>query len=70
MNVSLGTQNSDIRDANKYTTKQVWVEWIFIRQSIAGGFVETRLTEASSIVCYDSAHPTYLETICVHSVVA
>ena len=30
-------------------------------------FVETRLIEAFIIVCNDSAQPTYLETICVHS---
>ena len=33
---------------------------------LAGCLVRTWLTEACSIVCYDSAHPTYLTTIFVH----
>ena len=38
----------------------------FLQGRAAEGLVETRLTEASSIACYDFVHPTYLETICVH----
>ena len=30
------------------------------------GLQRTGLTEAFVAVCFDSAHPTYLETICVH----
>ena len=34
---------------------------------VAGGrLVRTKLTKAGIIFCYHSAHPTYLETICVH----
>ena len=33
----------------------------------AGSLVETRLTKACIIVCYDYVHPKYLETDCVHS---
>ena len=42
--------------------------WIGTRQnSKRFDLIETRLTEASNFVCFDSAQPTYLETICVHS---
>ena len=34
------------------------------------GLERTRLTDASVAVCFDSVHPTYLETICVLSYVA
>ena len=34
------------------------------------GLERTRLTETSVAVCFDSAHPTYFETICVLSYVA
>jgi len=37
----------------------------FLQGRVAGDLVETRLTEACSIVCYNSAHPTHLETLCV-----
>ena len=63
--------NIDLRDSREYTKKQVWGEHIFTRQSSRGfDLVETRRIEASSIVYYDSAHTTYLETICVLSYVA
>ena len=47
--------------------------WVHSEQGVEwAGFykAETRLMEASSIVWYDSACPTYLETICVHTNVA
>ena len=65
------SHNSDLRDFHKYIHKQVWGAQIFTRQSSRRfGLVRTWLTEACSIVFYDSAHPTYLETICVLSYVA
>ena len=33
-------------------------------------FAKTRPNEASNFVCFDSAHPTYLERICVRTIVA
>ena len=45
---------------------QVWGERSFTRQRSKG----VDLFEALSIVSYDSAHPIYLERICVHSDVA
>ena len=46
----------------------MWGELICKRQSSRRFYlVETRLTEATSIVCYYSAHPTYLESIFVYT---
>ena len=60
--------NSDMRDSHEYIQKQVRVGR-GVSKHLQGGveedLVETRLTEASSIICYDFAHPTYLETYCV-----
>ena len=54
------THNSDLRDFHKYIHKQVWGAQIFTRQSSRRfGLVRTWLTEACSIVFYDSAHTTY-----------
>ena len=54
-----------------YLQKQVWGAQNCTRQSSRiFGLERTRLTEASVAVCFDSAHPTYLETICVLSNVA
>ena len=52
------------------TTK--FSEGILKGRFLAEGLIETRLTEASSVVCYDSTYPTiiYVGTICVHSDVA
>ena len=45
---------------------QVWGVQIFTRQSCRRfDLVETWRTKAFSILCYDSAHTTYLKTICV-----
>ena len=41
-----------------------------VQSSRRFGLERTRLTEASVAVCFNSAHPTYLETICVLSYVA
>ena len=60
----------------KVSSTQLWFErlsWVHSEQGVGwAGFykAETRLMEASSIVWYDSACPTYLETICVLSDVA
>ena len=49
-----------------HTQKQVgWVDF-FKRFNL----VETRLTEASGIVSFDSAQPKYSEIFCVHQVVS
>ena len=37
---------------------------MFLQGREEGGLIW--LTEASSMVYYDSGHPTHLETICVH----
>ena len=59
--------NSDLRDFHEYLQKQVWGAQNCTRQSSRiFGLERTRLTEASVAVCFDSAHPTYFETICVH----
>ena len=46
--------NSDLRDSREYRQQQVWGEQIYTRQSsrrfMNHDSVETRLTEASSIV--------------------
>ena len=42
----------------------------FLQNTVAGGLLEIRLTEACSIICYVSEPPTYKETMCVHSDVA
>ena len=41
----------------------------FLQGRVAGGLLRLSLTEAF-VVCYDSAHPKYLETRSVHSDVA
>ena len=56
--------NSDLRDFHEYIQNQVWGERLFTRQSCRRFYlVEIRCTEASNIVCFDSTHPMYLETI-------
>ena len=63
----LAGHNTDLRDSHEYIQKEVWGAQIFTSwSSNRFDLVDTRLTEASNIVFYDSAHPTYLETICVH----
>ena len=66
--------NSDLRDFSVYKQKQVGVGRIFKRPySRRFDLVETRLMEACSIhslLWFCSAHPTYFETMCVHSDVA
>ena len=43
--------NTNLRDSHEYKQIQVGGE-----QSLAGGFIENRLIEAFSIVCYDIAN--------------
>ena len=63
--------NSDLRDSHEYLQKQVWGAQNCTRKnSRRFGVERIRLTKASVAVCFDSAHPTYLETICVLSYVA
>ena len=58
--------NSDLRDFHEYLQKEVWGAQNCTRQSSRRfGLERTRLTEASVAVCFDSAHTTYFETICV-----
>ena len=54
--------NSEMRDSHKYIQKQVWG----YNAEKAGDWWNL----SSIIVRYDSAHPKFLETICVHSNVA
>ena len=54
--------NSDLRDSREYTQKQVSGERIFTRQN-RRRFGKIRLKNA----CYDTAHTTYLQAICVHN---
>ena len=49
--------NADLRDSSESTQKQAWIEQI-LKGKEPKGLVEFRLTEASSIVCFDSTHPT------------
>ena len=63
--------NSDLRDSLEYLEKQMWGALICKRLSSSRfDLVRTRLTEACRFVYNDSAHTTYLETICVPSDVA
>ena len=63
--MSLG-HNIDLRYFHEYILNQVWGAQIFTRQSSRRfDLVELWRTEALSILCYDSGHTTYLETICV-----
>ena len=65
MNRNLPPHNSDLRDSHE------WGAWICNSLSTSRfDLVRTWLTEACSFVSYDSAHTTYLETICVLSDVA
>ena len=61
----------------QHTPKIKRFSWVYSESSVVLSderrrfdLVETRLTEASNFVCFDSAHPKYWETICVHSDVA
>ena len=60
--------NSELRDSHEYTHK-VWGERSFPRQH-SSRFCKNKTDRTSSVVSYDSTHPTYLETIWVHSNVA
>ena len=51
----LELQNEDLRDSHDRG---------------AGYLIKTWLTEVSSIIWFDFAHPPYLETFCVHTDVA
>ena len=71
VSLCLYQHNSDLRDSHEYLQKQVWGAQNCTRQSSRRfGLERTRLTEASITVCFDSEHPTYLETLCVLSYAA
>ena len=60
VNVSLNSHNSDMRDSHEYTTQESNCEASgFSNRKSSRRFAETRLLEASIIVCYDSAHPNF-----------
>ena len=64
---TVARHDSDFRDSHEYLQKQVWGAQNCTRLSSRRfGLERTKLTEASVAVCFDSAHPTYFETICVH----
>ena len=65
------SHNSDLRDSHEYTQKyrnKCGVSG-FLQGSIAGCLDQKKLiglVEPCNIVIHDSAHPTYLETICIY----
>ena len=62
----LNTQLRNKRLSGELTETDFYKGYRVSREA-GGCFVETRLTDISSIVCYNSVHPTYLQTIFIHS---